>query len=201
MNKTQIANKALNNLGVSFIIFDFDNDDSNHARVIRRLYQGSLDTVTEASEWSFANKYAALNFIGSGHSGFAYEYHLPSDCLVLRQIGYEDHFVRANIPPQFLPEWEFNNSINRILCNIDKAWGQYTRRIMEDEDVPNYFGNAVAAQLALDAAPALILDKFAAIKNTLKDALEDDIGRAISYDSGRKPDNRPQVSSYELLLQ
>lgn len=201
MNKTQIANKALNNLGVSFIIFDFDNENSNHAKIIRRLFQGSLDTITEASEWSFANKHAALNYIGEGKAGFAYEYSLPADCLVLQQIGTEDHMVRANIPPHLLPAWEFNNSTSRILCNVDKAWGQYTRRIMEDEDVPNYFGNAVAAQLALDIAPALILDKFAAIKNTLKDALENDIGRAISYDSGRKPDYRPQVSSYELLLQ
>jgi len=201
MNKTSIANIALLSLGVSYRIYDFDNETTNQAKVIRELFQTSLDTVTEMSDWSFANKYQALALAGDGSAGYLYEYALPGDCMVLRQIGSEDHFTRANIPHQFLPSWEFNNSDKRILCNVEKAWGKYTRRIMQNEDMPNYFAHGVAAQLAMNAAPGIIMDKFAAIKNTLKSDLDVALGRAIAYDSGRAPDNRPQVSSYELLLQ
>lgn len=200
MNKTDIANGALRALGVTYRIFDFDNETSNQAKIIREQFQRSLDTVTEATAWSFLNKTRDLPLVGDGSFGWLYEYSLPADCLTLRQIGTQDCFVREDIPKQFLPAWEFNNSSARIFCNVESAYGKYTRRVMESEDVPNYFGLAVQGQLAIDIAPGLILDKFAALKNTLESTLERDINRAIAYDSGRSPNYEQQHSSYELLL-
>lgn len=201
MNKTQIANRTLRNLGVSWTISDFDNDNSNHAKVIRNAFQEALDTVTEATEWSFASKTRDLPYLGEGKFGWAHRYSLPGDCLVLRKIGIQEYFIQQNLPKQFLPTWEFDNSQSIILCNVDKAWGKYTRRVMQDEEVPSLFGIAVAGRLSLNVAPALIGDKFAAIKESLKSALDDDMDRAIAYDSGRQPYNEQQVSSYELLLE
>ncbi len=200
MNKTDIANGALRALGVSWRISDFDNDNANHAKVIRDAFRNSLETVNESSEWSFASKSRDLPYVGTAHSGWSFEYSLPGDCLVLRQLGSNGCFAEANIPKQFLPAWQFNDSADRIFCDVDKAWGKYTRRLLQDEEFPNYFGRSVSAQLAYDIAPALILDRFAAIKNSLLKAIEDDMERAIAYDSGRQPDNRQQVSSYSLLL-
>jgi hypothetical protein len=200
MNKNEMAKGALRHLGVSWTVFDFDNENSQQAKVIRDQFQKSLDTVTEATEWSFANKSRDLPLVGDGVNGWLYEYALPADCLVLRNVGTKEYLLYPpNVPHQFLPSWVFNNSDSRILCNIEAAWGKYTRRVLENENVPNYFGRAVSAQLAYDIAPTLIGDKFAAIKNTLVAAIDLDIDRAIAYDSGRSPDNRQQMSSYELL--
>lgn len=201
MNKTEIANAALRSLGVSWTISDFDNSNDNHAKVIRNTFQMSLDTVTEASEWSFLTKTRDLIYTGEGSFGWLYAYTLPADCLVLRKIGTEDCFIRENVAREFQMPWQFNNATDKILCNIESAWGEYTRRVLQNEDVPNYFGRAVAGRVAIDVAPALIGDKFAAIKAVLEKALKDDMDRAIAYDSGRQPNNKRQVSSYELLLE
>lgn len=201
MQKTEIVNFGYGSLGVSYAVSDFDNENSKQANLARRYFQQALDTVAEANEWSFLRRTKALTLVGNNVGGYKYHYSLPSDCLVVRQIATHGQFLnKIQVPKQFYPGWAFHGNAYQIVTDVDHAHVEYTRRVMQDEEMPNHFARAVAAQFALDIAPMIILDKFQSIKARLEKDLERDINRAISYDSGRELDNSIQVSSYELFL-
>lgn len=201
MQKTEIVNFGYGSLGVSYAVLDFDTENSKQAMLARRYFQRSLDTVVEANTWSFLRMTKPLALLGNDVGGFKYHYNLPADCMVVRQIAKDGHFIKnIDMPHQFYPAWEFHGSAFQIVTNVDHAHAEYTRRVMQDDSMPSYFARAVSAQFALDIAPMLILDKFTVIKARLEADLERDINRAISYDSGRENDTSVQVSSYELYL-
>lgn len=202
MNKTEIVNFGFGELGVSYRVFDFDNEQSNQAKIARLYLQRSIDTIVEANKWTFLRKRAPLQLLQTLEEERAFLYQLPSDCMDIREIAEEGHFAPSSldIPKQYRAYWEFYNSAYQIKTHVPSAHILYTRRVMQDEEMPTHFGRAVSAQFALDVGPAVILDKFTTIKSRLEATLERDIGRAISYDSGREPGDFTQVSSYELLL-
>lgn len=200
MNKTEIVNFGLGALGVSYRVFDFDSENSNQAKIARQYLQRAIDTVVEANEWTFLRTIKPLALQANNVAGKLYQYGVPADCAVIRQIATEGHFLPEYLPEQCYPSWEFFNGEYSIVADVKKAYALYTRKVMQDDQLPSYFGRAVSAQFALDVAPALVMDKFTAIKARLEADLERDIGRAISYDSGKRKDNEVFKSSYELLL-
>ncbi len=86
MNKTDIANLALNTLRVSTYISDLETDNSVEARVIRRFFKMALDYVTAFHPWTFATTTVELvKKEDNPDKEFHYSYYIPSDSILIRQ--------------------------------------------------------------------------------------------------------------------
>lgn len=190
LSKLDIANLALGRLGTSVGITDYLGDTTAQAKIVRRHFRMSLDTLLEKHEWNFATKTAALTLISEDTEEILrYLYQVPSEALVVRQVSeakkfppfeqYEDEKVR----------WEQLYSITgvRIRSNIKDAHVKYTVRLSEDLTFPNHFGRALAAQLALDIAPSMVTNNYVKIKNDLMTEVANEITRGIANDLGREP--------------
>lgn len=195
--KADVANLALGLLGSTLSISDVVLDTSAQAKVVRRHYSSSLQTLLERYAWGFAGKLQALSLLEeSPEEGmYAFAYSQPSDALVILKVGAksflqdtEDHLDERNI---------FEELGAKILTNVGDAYARYTRLIDEGEAMPNHFGRALAAQLALDIAPSIITNNFAKVKNVLVTDAERRINDGIAADLNRKP--RPVASDSRFV--
>lgn len=201
LQKTDIANLALGRLGVSLniAVTDFDTDNSAQAKIIRRMYQMSLDTLLQKHEWKFATYFQGLNLLETdenfGFMGFKYKYEAPADAMVIREIASGGIFTNLNLYEVQKAKFQtiYSSSSIKIVTNIDDAHARYTVRIPVDNQVPVYFGRALSAQLAWDIAPMLITNNFPKIRDSLARDLADEITLGMAQDEGTQPqmDNAP----------
>lgn len=199
LQKTDIANLALGRLGVSLQVTDYDADNSNQAKIIRRFYRMSLDTLLQKHEWKFATYFQELNLLETdanfGFMGFKYKYQAPADAMVIREIATDGIFTNLNLYETQKAKFQtiYSSSSIKIVSNIVDAHARYTVRIPEDNQVPVYFGRALSAQLAWDIAPSLITNNFPKIRDSLARDLADEITLGMAQDEGTQPqmDNAP----------
>lgn len=199
--KADVANLALGLLGSSLSISDVDLDTSAQAKVIRRHYSSSLQTILEKHPWGFATKIEALALFeecpANGTYGFSYSY--PSDCQVIQKIGAEstlrdteDHEDERVIFEEF-----HESTGTKLYTDVQYAFARYTKLIDESATMPNHFGKALAAQLALDIAPSIITNNFAKVKNVLITDARMQINDGVAEDLNRKP--RPVASDSRFV--
>ena len=188
--KQDIANLALGHLGVSVQVLDLETENSNHAKIIRRHFRMSLDTVLEMHEWGFATQFSALALSQElPIAAYQFAYSLPSDCLVLRMLAMEGKFPLVK---QYEYEKQkfravYNGAGERLMyTNVPLAHGEYTTRLSEDFAFPTHFGRGLSHQLALDIAPQLITNNFPKVKQTLISTAENEVSKAIAADLGRQ---------------
>jgi hypothetical protein len=188
--KIDIANLALGHLGVSQQIVDLDTDNTIHAKVVRRHFQSSLETMLEKFEWGFATKFAALTLDGEDPIlAYRYQYLAPTDCLVIRALAVDGDF-----PQQKQYEWEklkfrevYNGTGNRIIyTNVMNAYAEYTVSLPDTLAFPTHFARGLSHQLALDIAPQLITNNFPKIKDSLISTARNEVSDAIASDIGRQ---------------
>lgn len=189
--KQDIANLALGRLGVSLTVVDLETENSNQAKVIRRHFRMSLDTLLEAHEWGFATGFSPLPLVSENpNNNYAYEYGMPVDCLVLRLIAENGIYPSTKQYEYEKSKWRevyTGGGARRIYTNVNSAHGEYTVRLPEDIAFPTHFGRALSAQLALDIAPQLITNNFGKVKNELFTSAKSDITLGIAADLGREP--------------
>lgn len=197
-----ISNLALGMLGSTLTISNVSSDTSAQAKVIRRYFRTSLETLLERYEWGFATKIAALTLIEEcpNEGVYGYSYRAPSDSLVIRRLGaevalqavedYEDERIKFE---------EFHDDAGGVLIytNIAEAFIRYTKNVDSGIAFPNHFGRGLAAQLALDIAPSIITNNFAKIRNVLLVDAERKINDSIAADLNRKP--RPEASESRFV--
>ena len=85
---TDIANMALSLLG-DIEITNIDQPNSTPARLCRKFYDMSVDSLAELHDWSFLLKISKLQLIkklDGGHE-FTYEYSMPTNFLRMVSIG------------------------------------------------------------------------------------------------------------------
>lgn len=98
MTPTDIANQALDAIGVSPPLGDME-DGSDRARVILRAYRECLKQLLRAAHWNFARKTAPLTLLAdaSGNTSYVgtvvptpwiYEYAYPTDCAKARFVPW-----------------------------------------------------------------------------------------------------------------
>lgn len=196
MFKTDIANDALAKLGVSnsFITTDVNTDNSQQAKIIRRQYKTAFETVLRKHEWKFATNYSAMTLLETSSSyalmGYKFKYQAPPDCFVIREIAEDGIFPLVNLYEIQKNKFEqiyTNSTTLRIVCNVEDAWARYTVAVPETNGVPEYFGRAVAAQLAMDIAPMLITNNFPKIRNSLAADIQMELTEAMAQDEGNQP--------------
>ena len=200
LSKTDVANLALGYLGSSQVITDLDTDNFNYTKIFRRFLQTSLNTFLESHPWKIASKNAALALISEDpNSGYAFEYSVPADCLVVRQVAAQDSFIREyeqyeNDKRHF--EERLSGSGMTIHTDQDQAWIEYTKQLSLDGYFPEYFGRGLAAQLAMDTANQIIGNNFAKVKQTLMPQLMEIQENAIAVDVSRSPRKKDPDSPF-----
>jgi len=199
--KNDIANLALGRLGVSLSVIDINVENSNQAKIIRRHFSMSLDTLLEKHPWNFASQSQALALQSDTVNALGvhvYRYALPADCLVLRQIGQEGIFSHYNQYEDEKLRWQeiYTGSGPSIETHVAEAYGKYTTKVPDSMGFPNHFGRALAAQLSMDIAPSLITNNFGKVRDTLNSQAMVDITFGIADDLGRQPQPEDSLSPF-----
>lgn len=203
MNRNDMANLALAKIGVTKTIVDFNTDQSNEARVIKRHFDAVLRKTLESHPWEFASEEAPLLLVGDGKFGYKYMYAYPANCLTIRQVAHKGCFVRVNLQTQYQVKFQhyYQGGVNKtIVCDVDNAYAQYTVELSPELDFPSHFGDAVAAYLSLAIAPSLIANNYAKLKNEFLETAEHDISVAVATDIGKQPATNNAPSTYEISL-
>jgi hypothetical protein len=197
--KLDIANLALGRLGTSVSILDYNSENTAQAKIIRRHFRFSLDTLLEKHDWNFATKFAPLCLVSEdSEDNFKYTYQIPTDCLVIREIAEFGKFYPVSRYEDEKIQWQqvFNSSGPRIKTNLPDAYAKYTVRVSEDIQFPSHFGRALIAQLALDIAPSMVTNNYAKIRNDLMTEVSNEITRGIANDLGREPQQLNSLSPF-----
>jgi hypothetical protein len=201
LNKNEICNLALARLGVSLGVIDIATENSNQAKVIRRHYKLAFETLLEKHPWNFTTSYAVLVLQATNPiRGFKWQYALPADCLVLRQIATDGCFPHVNLYESEKARWKevYTGASPSIYTNVENAHAEYTVKISEDQAMPNHFGLALAAQLSMMIASQLITNNFSKVSQMLNADAKNDISLGIAEDLGRQPLAEDSPSPFHL---
>lgn len=191
MMKNTVANLALGILGTSLRVVDFSTDKSQQASVLQLHFPVALDSLLEEHDWHFASTSAVLVLHTEYPEGsvWKYEYQEPSDAVFIRELARDGEFSNRFQYEQNKQRWEqkYSAGNNRILTNVEDAHARYTARIPDDANFPNYFGNGLAAKLAMMIAPSVITNNFPKVRDTLMTLTRNEISKAISLDLNSQP--------------
>lgn len=199
LTKTDVANLALGYLGVSLRVTDFDTDNSNQIKIIRRHFNVSLQGFLESHPWHFATSYSALALKSENpDSGYGYEYSAPADALTIRQIANKDSFIRDEIYEENKIRFEeiLTGTGLSIHTDVSNAYAEYTRNLSPDSGFPPYFAKGLGAYLSKEIAPSLITNNFGKLERTLNSRADARISEAIAIDMGRQPRKLDPVSPF-----
>lgn len=90
MDKVEICNIALGRIGVGAI--ERLDEASEAARVCKRFYDFTRETVLKRFPWTFATRRVKLALLDATQPDYKYAYRYPSDALSLRYM-YNEHFA------------------------------------------------------------------------------------------------------------
>jgi hypothetical protein len=199
-SKTDVANIALGYMATSQALVDLDVDNSLSAKILRRFSRISLNTFLESHQWKLATEYAGLTLISEDHeSGWKYEYGVPSDYLVGRQIAQEKSFERyyeIHDQDQMLFDEVSTNSGIRIYCDLPDAWIAYTRELPLDMQFPPYFAKGWAAEWAEQSASQIITSNYAKVKTLFLQEMKVHKETAVQSDISRSPRKKDPDSPF-----
>lgn len=99
-----VWNMALGMIGISKQVADV-NEQSNEARQCRLYFDNVRDLVLEEADWPFAERYVALQDIGSPPSDWSYRYRYPNDCIKARRLATSDQITTGQRLFLTLEEW------------------------------------------------------------------------------------------------
>lgn len=146
MTKTEIANIALGQIGVSGAITDF-SERSPEAERVRLHWDGVRDAMLRHKAWSFAAKRQVLSRLADAPEfDFAYAYALPSD--YLRAIEFNGQAGGTS-------EAQYEISGGNLLSDSDVAQLKYTARVENTELWDAAFVDAFTLALAAVIIPGI----------------------------------------------
>ena len=169
LSQVQIVNLALTKLGQDRVVAI--TDDTEAARVMRSMWDMTLDTTLASFPWKFAIKRVELAALADAPLGteWTLQYTLPDECLRLVQVG-EDWAFYNPTTPLFTLE-------GGVLLSNEPAplFVRYVQRITNVGLWPPLFGRVMAMQLAADASEKLTTSnsKFEAAMLALEVAVKE----------------------------
>lgn len=169
LSQVQVVNLALTKLGQDRVVAI--TDDAEAARVMRSMWDMTLDTTLASFPWKFAIKRVELAALADVPLGteWTLQYTLPDECLRLVQVG-EDWAFYSPTTPLFTLEGGV------ILTNEEAPlFVRYVQRVTNVGLWPSLFGRVMAMQLAADAAEKLTTSnsKFEAAMLALEVAVKE----------------------------
>lgn len=193
--KTEVYNTAAGMLGQTQITLNPDTDTSTVFRIFRMHYRKALYDTIEKHPWTAYSKRQPLALIDKNPTkDWAYVYAIPEDCAVVNQISPDDCFPESPYAKKFdFTQARVGNTVV-IFTNIPNAWAKYTALPDENESFPSYIADAIAANLAMRAAPAIITNNYMKIKDALRAELKNTISESIAIDLQKQPDNSQDYS-------
>jgi hypothetical protein len=149
VDKTQIANYALNKVGEDPILLL--TDDTKRARILNRIFDQVRDAELRRTRWKFSLKRdQLLALVDKPNWGFAYRYPLPADFLGLVQVN--DIYLRP-MSKQTVP-WAVEQG--EILTNLPAPLKvRYISRITNPGLFDPLFVEVLACKLAMEIAEPL----------------------------------------------
>lgn len=140
MDRLTIINRALMKTGLPLAASL--NDCDWNASVI---FEDVTEELLRGHPWGFAQKFAVLNSPeGTPAHGFNYCYKLPDDAARAIDVRGE-HDLRS-------PRGRFVLSGRRVYCNLKPCNLRYVARILDPDEWPPDFANAVSARIAQEIA-------------------------------------------------
>lgn len=97
-DKTGLANLALINLGQP-IVNSIESPGTSHpAAVMAQVYDDARQFALRSGPWRFALEYMTITReAGAPNHSWAYQYKLPSRCMLLHQLGPDDSPLEINV--------------------------------------------------------------------------------------------------------
>lgn len=192
-SKTRIANLALVQMGAKHTIQSLD-EDSEQARVMKLLYDATLDEELTGHNWSFASTRATLerstevSAFGETYKEWTYRYTLPSDYLS-RALIYNP-----------VMDGTFAIEGKLLLTHEETVYLKYTGRVTTTTKFDPLFVKAFALQLAMKASTRLTgmrerkADLFSEYDLIIQQAMRTNaISRNLPERSGNKPEGHSWV--------
>ena len=150
----QVCNRALTKLGSARIVDLLD--DSRQARALNAAYEPVRDLVLRTFRWGFALKRALLSASATPPAfGFNYQYVLPSDYLLVDQVGEQmptvgsDSYVGTEIV-----DYAIENG--RLLTDMAAPLAlRYVARITDPTVWDAHFAEVLACKLAWELCEEL----------------------------------------------
>ena len=169
LSQVQIVNLALTKLGQDRVVAI--TDDTEAARVMRSMWDMTLDTTLASFPWKFAIKRVELAALADAPLGteWTLQYTLPDECLRLVQVGEDWAFYNPTTPL-------FTLEGGVILSNEPAPlFVRYVQRLTIVGLGPPLFGRVMAMQLAADASEKLTTSnsKFEAAMLALEVAVKE----------------------------
>ena len=145
--KTNVFNRAATFLGSER--FTSYLDEKGAARIMREIYDETLDYMLEQHPWSFAKASTELALIGDAdiHKGWKLEYALPVDFLNVVSVNNDNSFARS------IEYYEVMG--DRLYSDEAPLYLKYTKRETTVGRFSAKFVNAFSYALARDVAKAL----------------------------------------------
>lgn len=145
------------------------------------------------------------------YQGFSYLYAEPANVIRVRRVFNEqktnefDPYLDRTFDARLQTVAQVQNhfklcrspitDVRAIACNIDEAWGEFTKDVTDESQFDDMFVEAFALELAMKVCIPLTADKelFGIIK-TMRDEFK---GEAARKNGGEGTERLPSSSSYE----
>lgn len=151
-----ICNSALSKIGVTRAIASL-TEGSKTANACNEQYVKLRDDLLRAHTWNFAITRAELQASATAPaSEYDFAYQLPSDWI--RTVAVHDNDAGEGAV-------EYRIEGRQILANAPRAWLKYVKRVVDPNEMPADFREALALMLAAELAAPI------ANSNTLKTTL------------------------------
>lgn len=199
IDKTGVFNLAVLALGQTAPIVYADGDNTLTARVLRQWWEIALSKALARTDWRCFRKVGALSLMQGDYSDtWEFKYQIPNDAETILRVDFDNFFPNYDTRPERkLPfEMLYTGSDRSILSNVPFAWASYTARPAPGVGFPAYFAEVLALILAELAAPALITNNWARMKQVFLSDARQRISQAIATDLGQEPDRRAPRSSF-----
>lgn len=194
-SKVEIANMALSHLAIGKEIANFETENSEEARAIRRFYEIAKDVTLRDFPWPFATRQGILALIAiEPTTEWGYSYRYPSDCLYVRRIlsGIRNDSRQSRAPYKIAQD----DSGLILYTDQQDAEIEYTVRADSPNLYPSDFVLAFSYYLAHLTAPRLTGgDQFKLGAMALK-LYSFEIGRAVSRSFNEEQVEEPVESEY-----
>lgn len=152
ITKIHICNLALAQLGQSPILSL--EQENEKARRLNLFYAPVRDEVLRTHNWAFAAAQEPLTLLeeeADNQGRFVYKY--PADCLFMRRV-----FDQGNPRLPFEEFFRADLHSRVVLTPSGKAYGEFTRRITDENLFDSAFIKSFSLALACDLAVSLTAD-------------------------------------------
>lgn len=188
-DKVDIANLALQNIGISTTIESF-TENSNEAQTINRAYDQARRVALEAFDWGFARARITLtqHAEDAPATDWAYRYQYPTGAIIVRRLTNPLGPKNDKVP--FAIEVLPDDEQKTIVTDLEDAEAVYTADISNTELFSEHFVESLAAQIAVRIAYPLT--KKRSVRSDAISAFQDLIKRAPAHDANESGPRTPR---------